>query len=193
MEEASGSRSRATAGPVVRGLEAPGAHPGGGAWSLRTVRNAGAVRTRRGGRGLQCHGPAGGLRRRQRLSPGPLSERHLDAIAVLYNPRMSLHRDIQNMSGHANHALALGVDGRPGVARRRTKGTPRPGWKTRRAAGSCEVNGWTCTTSPSASTRAALIRSNPMRAAAYRKPMLGHSGKRAFRCRSDAVFKSCMK
>ncbi|OLP86859.1 hypothetical protein AK812_SmicGene31974 [Symbiodinium microadriaticum] len=29
-------------------------------------------------------------------------------IAVLFNPRMGLHRDIQNMPGHSNHALALG-------------------------------------------------------------------------------------
>ena len=30
------------------------------------------------------------------------------SIAVLFNPRMGLHRDIQNMPGHSNHALALG-------------------------------------------------------------------------------------
>ena len=30
------------------------------------------------------------------------------SIAVLFNPRMGLHRDIQNMAGHLNHALALG-------------------------------------------------------------------------------------
>ena len=30
------------------------------------------------------------------------------SIAVLYNPHMGLHRDIQNMPGHSNHALALG-------------------------------------------------------------------------------------
>ena len=30
------------------------------------------------------------------------------SIAVLFNPRMGLHRDIQNMPGHLNHALALG-------------------------------------------------------------------------------------
>ena len=30
------------------------------------------------------------------------------SIAVLFNPRMGLHRDIQNMVGHLNHALALG-------------------------------------------------------------------------------------
>ena len=29
------------------------------------------------------------------------------SIAVLFNPRMGLHRDIQNMPGHWNHALAL--------------------------------------------------------------------------------------
>ena len=30
------------------------------------------------------------------------------SIAVLLNPRMGLRRDIQNMPGHLNHALALG-------------------------------------------------------------------------------------
>ena len=30
------------------------------------------------------------------------------SIAALFNPRMGLHRDIQNMPGHLNHALALG-------------------------------------------------------------------------------------
>ena len=30
------------------------------------------------------------------------------SIAVLYNPSMPLHRDILNMIGHANHAVALG-------------------------------------------------------------------------------------
>ena len=30
------------------------------------------------------------------------------SIAVLYNPSMPLHRDILNMIGHANHAIALG-------------------------------------------------------------------------------------
>ena len=45
------------------------------------------------------------------------------------------------------------------------EGAPRPGWKTRRAAGSCEAGGWTCTTSPSASMLAAIIRSSPTKAA----------------------------
>ena len=56
------------------------------------------------------------------------------SIAVLYNPCMG-HRDIQNMPGHSNHALAGGDTG-AGVDRRRRRG--RPGWKTRRVAGSCE-------------------------------------------------------
>ena len=30
------------------------------------------------------------------------------SIAVLYNPSMPLHRDILNMTGHANPAVALG-------------------------------------------------------------------------------------
>ena len=30
------------------------------------------------------------------------------SIAVLYNPSMSLHRDILKMKGHANHAITLG-------------------------------------------------------------------------------------
>ena len=62
----------------------------------------------------------------------------------------------------------------------------------------CGAGGWTCTTSPSASMRAAIIRSNPTRAACgllllmSHKPMLGrrsstgrHSRKRAFRCRPN--------
>ena len=69
------SQPRATAGPVVGGLEAPGAHPGRGPRGVRKVRNAGPVRARRCGRGVPCHRPAGGLRSRQRLSPQPLSER----------------------------------------------------------------------------------------------------------------------
>ena len=44
------SQSGEVAGPVVRGLEAPGAHPSGGAGSLREVRNTGTVRARGGGR-----------------------------------------------------------------------------------------------------------------------------------------------
>ena len=44
-------------------------------------------------------------------------------------------------------------------------GTLRPGWKTRRAGGSCKGGGWTCTTNPSASMLAAITRLNPTRAA----------------------------
>ena len=72
----------------------------------REVRNAWAVRARRSGWGLKRHGPAGGLRSRQRLSPQSLSSGTWTSIAVLFNPRMGLHRDIQNMA-HLNHALAL--------------------------------------------------------------------------------------
>ena len=111
------------------------------------------------------------------------------SIAVLFNPRMGLHRDIQNMPGHSNHALALGdyTGGRV---------SPRPGWPTRRGGGSCGVDGWTCTTSPSASMRAATTWWSHTRAACgrsrlmFRKPMLGRrsstgrrSGRRVFRCR----------
>ena len=95
------SQSRAAAGPVVGGLEAPGAHPGGGAGGVRKVRNAGAVGARRRGRGLQCHRPAGGLRSRQRLSPQPLSERHLDVH------RRALQSPHGPAPGHSEHARAL--------------------------------------------------------------------------------------
>ena len=77
-------------------------------WSADWKHRGRTFRARRGGRGLQCHGPAGGLRSRQRLSPQPLSEAHLDVHRRALQPRMGLHRDIQNMPGHLNHALALG-------------------------------------------------------------------------------------
>ena len=49
------------------------------------------------------------------------------SIAVLFNPRMGLHRDIQNMPGHSNHALALGdyTGGRVWIED--DEGTPQPG------------------------------------------------------------------
>ena len=75
-----------------------------------------------------------------------------------------------------SNATSLREHRRAGVDRRRR--SPRLGWKTRRAAGSCEGGGWTCTTSPSASMLAATTRSNPTRAACglllpmSHKPML---------------------
>ena len=89
------------------------------------------------------------------------------SIAVLFNPRMGLHRDIQNMPGHSNHALALGdyTGGRVWIED---------------DAGDCTA--WLAdkkATSPLASmlgattwwsrTKAACGRSQPM----CRKPMLG--------------------
>ena len=97
------------------------------------------------------------------------------SIAVLYNPHMGLHRDIQNMPGHSNHALALGeyTGGRVWIE----ADDGEPGWRTRRAD---ELRGrGTCTTSPSASMLAATTRSNRTRAACgllllmFHKPMLG--------------------
>ena len=141
------------------------------------------------------------------------------SIAALFNPRMGLHRDIQNMPGHSNHTLALGeyTGGRVWIEADDGDSTA---WLEDKRGGR-ELRGrWldmhdkppapqlpaAPLVLPSASTRAAIIRSNPMRVACglsllmYRKHMLErrsctgrHSGKRAFRCRSDAVFKSCMK
>ena len=81
------SQSRAAAGSVVGGLEAPAAHSGRGARCLRALRHAGAFRARF----LKSRFPNGTW----------------TSIAVLFNPRMGLHRDIQNKPGHLNHALAL--------------------------------------------------------------------------------------
>ncbi|CAE7681717.1 unnamed protein product [Symbiodinium necroappetens] len=50
-----------------------------------------------------------GLRRRERLR-SRFPNGSWTSIAALFNPRMGLHRDIQNMAGHLNHALALGDD-----------------------------------------------------------------------------------
>ena len=48
------------------------------------------------------------------------------SIAVLYNPSMPLHRDILNMIGHANHAVALGnfLEGRVGLKMKTGKQRP---------------------------------------------------------------------
>ena len=119
------------------------------------------------------------------------------SIAALFNPRMGLHRDIQNMPGHSNHALALGEYTRGRVWIEDDEGDSTAWLEDKK--GARELRGrwldWTCTTSPSASMRAAIIRSSPMRAACglsllmFHKPMLGRrsctgrrSGKRAFRC-----------
>ena len=93
-----GSQSRAAAGPVVAKLEAPGPHPravGPGAYGgVVGVSNATGLRE-------ACAAVNGFLR--SRFPNGTWT-----SIAVLFNPRMGLHRDIQNMAGHLNHALALG-------------------------------------------------------------------------------------
>ena len=100
------------------------------------------------------------------------------SIAVLFNPRMGLHRDIQNMPGHLNHALALGDFTGRRVWIEDDEGIPRPGWPTRRGSESCGVSGWTCTTSPSASMPAAITWWSHTRAACglsllmFHKPML---------------------
>ena len=115
------------------------------------------------------------------------------SIAVLFNPRMGLHRDIQNMPGRLNHALALGdyTGGRVWIE------DDEGDWPTKKGVESCGTGGWTCTTSPSASMLAGTTWSNPTRAACgpsqltFPRPMLGRrsTGKRwkkpDFRCRSD--------
>ena len=119
------SQSRAPAGSVVGGLEAPGPHPGGGTRGLREVCHAVAFRARRGGRGVQCNEPAGSLHRREPLSQDPLPGRHL----VVHR------RAFQSPHGpaprHPEHARALescagsgGVHRRAGVDRRRRRGLP---------------------------------------------------------------------
>ena len=92
---------------MVRGLEAPGAHPvGPGAYERYATL------------GLFGHGGvvgvsnATGLREAcgavNRFLKSRFPQGTWTSIAVLFNPRMGLHRDIQNMPGHSNHALALG-------------------------------------------------------------------------------------
>ena len=102
------SQSGEVAGPVVRGLEAPVAHPGRGARAYERYATLGLF----GHGGVVGVSNATGLREaciavnrflRTRFPDGTWS-----SIAVLFNPRMGLHRDIQNMPGHSNHALALG-------------------------------------------------------------------------------------
>ena len=88
-------------------MEAPRARSRGGAGRLREVRNTRAVRARRSGRRLERHEPEDACAAvngflRSRFPSGTWT-----SIAVLFNPRMGLHRDIQNMPGHSNHALAL--------------------------------------------------------------------------------------
>ena len=102
------SQSREAVGPVVRGLEASGAHQGRGAGGLRKIRHAGAVRARGRGRCFQCHGSARGLQRGEPLSHEPLSAGDVDVHRRAFQSPHGLHRDIQNMPGHSNHALALG-------------------------------------------------------------------------------------
>ena len=103
------------------------------------------------------------------------------SIAVLYNPRMGLHRDIQNMPGHSNHALALGeyTGGRVWIEDDEGDSTA---WLEDKKGGR-ELRGrWLDMhdkTSPSASMLAAITRSNPTRVACgllllmFHKPMLG--------------------
>ena len=70
-------------------------------WSADWKHRGRTFRARRGGRGLQCHGPAGGLRSRQRLSPQPLSEGHLDVH------RRALQPSHGPAPRHSEHARAL--------------------------------------------------------------------------------------
>ena len=190
------SQSRAAAGPVVGGLEAPGAHQGRGAWGLRKVRNAGAFRARRGGRGVQRHGPAGCLCSCERLSQEPLSERHLDVHRrALQPPHGPAPRHSEHARALESRACSRRLHRRAGVDRRR-RGGFRGLAGRQKGVESCGTGGWTCTTSPSASMLAGTTWSNPTRAACgpsqltFPRPMLGRrsTGKRwkkpDFRCRS---------
>ena len=96
------------------------------------------------------------------------------SIASLYNPRMGLHRDIQNMPGHSNHALALReyTGGRVWIEDDERDSTA---WLEDKKGGrELEVGGWTCTTSPSASMLAAIIKSSRTRAACGLLPLMSH-------------------
>ena len=90
-------------------METPRPNPSSGAWCFRQVLHVGLIRTRGRVRRLECNSPAGGLCCRERI---PTKNRFPDgtwtSIAVLFNPHMGLHRDIQNMIGQPNHAIALG-------------------------------------------------------------------------------------
>ena len=138
------SQSREAAGPVVRRLEVPGGAPG--PW----------------GRGLTKDTP--------RFSKSRFPQGTWTSIAVLFNPRMGLHRDIQNMPGHSNHALALGdyIEGRVWIEDDEGDSTA---WLDDKKGGeSYEADGWTCTTSPSASMLAAIIRWSHTRATSFPLP-----------------------
>ena len=83
---------------------------------------------------------------------GRFPKRHL----VLLNPRMGLHRDIQE---HARARITRWLWGitRGGGCRSKTiRGTPWLGWPTRKGSESCGADGSTCTRSPSASMPAAI-------------------------------------
>ena len=135
------------------------------------------------------------------------------SIAVLFNPRMGLHRDIQNMPGHSNHALALGdyTGGRVWIEDDEGDSTA---WLADKKGGR-ELRGrWLDMHDKPVSfdarrytwlshTRAACGRSRLM----FRKPMLGRrsstgrrSGRRVFRCRRsaferrrDTQFQKCLR
>ena len=148
-------------------------------WSADWKHRGRTFRARRGGRGLQCHGPAGGLRSRQRLSPQPLSEAHLDVH------RRALQPSHGPAPRHSEHARALEscacfgrLHRRTGVDRRsRGDSTAWLADKKRER----ELRG------PSASMPAAITGQSHTRAACgpslhmFRKPMLGQpnsTGKR---------------
>ena len=101
------SQSREAAGPVVGGLKDPG----------RTRAVGPGAYERYALLGLFGHGGVVGVSRATGLREACAAVNHFlksrfqqgtwTSIAVLFNSRMGLHRDIQNMPGHSNHALAL--------------------------------------------------------------------------------------
>ena len=99
---------RAAAGPVVRGLEAPGRTRAVGPGAFERSATLGLF----GHGGVVGISNATGLREACAAVNGFLRSGFpkgtWTSIAVLFNPRMGPHRDMQNMPGHSNQALALG-------------------------------------------------------------------------------------
>ena len=146
---------------MVRGLEAPGAHSGRAYEKYATL-------------GLFGHGGVVGVSNATGLREA------CSAVNRCLKSRFGLAPDIQNMPGHSNHALALGdyTEGRVWIEDDEGDSTA---WLADKKGGreSCGVDGWTCTTSPSASMLGAITWWSHTRAACglsrlmCRKPMPG--------------------
>ena len=132
------SQSGEVAGPVVRGLEAPGAHPSGGAGAYERYATLGLF----GHGGVVGVSNATGLREaciavnrflRTRFPDGP--GRPSPCFSI---PAWACTATSRTCPGTRIMHWLWGSTQEGGCGSKTTKGTPRPGWKTRRAAGSCE-------------------------------------------------------